>query len=258
MDRKIYVGNASDLAQAPDKIYIGDSNDVARLAKKIYVGDSNGRARQVWPPFKWVDVYQRCEYILNNSATQYIITGVKPTNYTRFIVDFKIENTLSYDSYIFNVMQGYYNQVSILGNTSTNQLKLYFNGRGPGSYDAPVATKTYSSQSALMDRHVVDYNRTGGYFFIDDAQVGSSQATFSQYSNSVPLFGEYNGVNGKYSAMPLKFRLYSFKAYENGVLIRDMVPCYRRSDTEIGLYDFVNDVFYTNSGSGIFYKGPDV
>ena len=47
-------------------------------------------------------------------------------------------------------------------------------------------------------------------------------------------------------------------ADENGELLRNFVPCYRESDGEIGVYDLVNGVFYTNSGSGTFIKGEDV
>lgn len=37
-----------------------------------------------------------------------------------------------------------------------------------------------------------------------------------------------------------------------------LVACYRKSDGEIGLYDIVNNVFYTNQGTGTFIKGEDV
>lgn len=35
-------------------------------------------------------------------------------------------------------------------------------------------------------------------------------------------------------------------------------PCYRKSDNEPGMYDVINNVFYTNVGSGSFGVGPDV
>lgn len=53
-------------------------------------------------------------------------------------------------------------------------------------------------------------------------------------------------------------KLYSFKIYDNGTLIRDFIPCYRVADNEVGLYDIVNNQFYTNQGTGSFTKGPDV
>ena len=35
-----------------------------------------------------------------------------------------------------------------------------------------------------------------------------------------------------------------------------MYPCIRKSDGAPGMYDIVNDVFYTNSGTGTFTTGP--
>lgn len=40
--------------------------------------------------------------------------------------------------------------------------------------------------------------------------------------------------------------------------MRNFIPCYRRSDNVIGLYDLVENKFYTNAGTGNFLKGPDV
>lgn len=53
-------------------------------------------------------------------------------------------------------------------------------------------------------------------------------------------------------------QIHSAEFYENGTLVRSFVPCYRKSDDEIGLYDTVNDVFYANQGTGVFLKGNDV
>ena len=36
------------------------------------------------------------------------------------------------------------------------------------------------------------------------------------------------------------------------------IPCYRKSDGVIGMYDLISRVFLTNQGSGIFTKGADV
>ena len=55
-----------------------------------------------------------------------------------------------------------------------------------------------------------------------------------------------------------KTRMYSYKRYDSWVLTQDLVPCYRKSDDEIWLYDLVNDTFYTNQWTGTFTKWPDV
>lgn len=56
----------------------------------------------------------------------------------------------------------------------------------------------------------------------------------------------------------LCMKLYSFKIYDNNVIVRDLIPAKRKSDNEIGLYDSVNGVFYTNSGTGEFIAGPEI
>lgn len=45
---------------------------------------------------------------------------------------------------------------------------------------------------------------------------------------------------------------------ENNNVVADFVPCYRKSDGEIGMYDTVSKTFYTNAGTGTFLKGADV
>lgn len=63
----------------------------------------------------------------------------------------------------------------------------------------------------------------------------------------------HTAVNKDYNC-----RVYYCKLWNGNSLIRDMYPCYRKSDSVAGMYDAVNDVFYTNAGSGTFVVGPDV
>lgn len=44
----------------------------------------------------------------------------------------------------------------------------------------------------------------------------------------------------------------------DGAKEAEFVPCYRKSDGEIGMYDTVSKTFYTNAGTGTFLKGADV
>ena len=54
-----------------------------------------------------------------------------------------------------------------------------------------------------------------------------------------------------------KFKLYYYQLYEWWELVRDFVPCYRKSDWVIWLWDKVWKQFYTNSGSWTFTKWND-
>lgn len=54
-------------------------------------------------------------------------------------------------------------------------------------------------------------------------------------------------------------RIYYAKFYDNnGDLVRNFIPCYRKSDDKPGMYDTVNNVFYTNEGTREFEVGEDI
>lgn len=53
-------------------------------------------------------------------------------------------------------------------------------------------------------------------------------------------------------------KLYYFKMYSWVTLVRDFVPCYRKSDGVIWMYDLVNNTFNTNQWSWVFTKWPDI
>lgn len=82
-----------------------------------------------------------------------------------------------------------------------------------------------------------------------------SNSSFNYSGRNIILFGT-NGPLG-----PVEFalmKLYYCKWYDGNTLIRDFIPCYRKSDNEVGLYDIVGNQFYTNSGSGEFLYGPPI
>lgn len=82
--------------------------------------------------------------------------------------------------------------------------------------------------------------------------------TLTEYSmtNNLYLFAQnYNGTP-RFGATR---RISYFKYYDkDDNLICDLVPCYRKSDGVIGMYDNARKQFLTNVGSGTFAKGADV
>lgn len=54
--------------------------------------------------------------------------------------------------------------------------------------------------------------------------------------------------------------IWYFRARRNTdqTILGDFIPCYRKSDNKPGMYDIVNNVFYTNAGTGEFIVGPDI
>ena len=53
-------------------------------------------------------------------------------------------------------------------------------------------------------------------------------------------------------------KLYYFKLFVEGTLVRDMVPCINYTNSIVGLYDLVNDVFYSSPNGNAFVAGPVV
>ena len=72
----------------------------------------------------------------------------------------------------------------------------------------------------------------------------------------IAIFGRYKGGADFYAGVHA--RCSYFKIYEDGILVRDLVPCYRKSDNEIGMYDLVEGEFLTNCNTGAFTKGADI
>ena len=61
-------------------------------------------------------------------------------------------------------------------------------------------------------------------------------------------------ASNKYNKQCIKY----CKIYNSDVLVRNFIPCYRKSDSVAGMYDTVNGVFYTNQGTGSFVVGNNV
>ena len=78
--------------------------------------------------------------------------------------------------------------------------------------------------------------------------------TFTSPSNLYIFVDNDNGTINEQWA----FKLYYFKIRDNWTLVRNFIPCYRKSDNVIWLYDLVNSAFYTNAWSWTFSKGNDV
>ena len=69
--------------------------------------------------------------------------------------------------------------------------------------------------------------------------------------------GETNNTWYNSSAQQIG-KLYYYKLYDNGTLIRDFIPVKRMSDNKYGLWDKVTKAFYPNAGTGAFTGGPTV
>lgn len=187
------------------------------------------------------NTYQAVEYI-ESTGPAYIDTGVIP-------------NTNSKIDIQFETIQKGTNGVIFGGEEAfgTNAFHLYTNYN---NFDIGFGAR-YTAET-------IPYNINTKYTFIMDKTGftlnGTPSIPFSPNTitttNSVYLFAVHRATNVIDSNA--QKRIYYCKLYDNGTLVRNLIPCYRISDNTIGMYDLVNNVFYTNAGTGTFTKGDDL
>ena len=87
-------------------------------------------------------------------------------------------------------------------------------------------------------------------------KVNTTQGSYTMTSNLYLFAQNYNGAP-RYTGVN---RIAYFRYYDkDDELICDLVPCYRKSDGVIGMYDLVLKKFFVNElSTGTFEKGNDV
>ena len=184
--------------------------------------------------------YQEVEYI-ESTSTQYINTGYAPGINAEFEIQYMTLERQSYGPYVGGS--------AIFTIPFPRQTNNIFFGNNCGTQLS--ASHTYSSTTKYT---VKGY--PNGTAIINDTAYPCERGT-KVPSGEFCLF-TYGGDLANYSVYIGKVRIYYFKLWDNGELVRDMIPCYRISDNVAGLYDLANNVFYTNAGTGVFLRGNEV
>jgi hypothetical protein len=117
----------------------------------------------------------------------------------------------------------------------------------------------YAYRSVYNGRFILDTNTKynlkalqNNIYINDDLVRSFTKSTFTT-PYTMPFFAQYLGSTSPVAMSKNGTKIYYIKIYDDDdVLVRDMVPCYRKSDNEIGFFDRVNKVFYTNLGAGDF------
>lgn len=127
-----------------------------------------------------------------------------------------------------------------------------------GSTGSTYLALKVSVQSEAYNNLV--YTLREGFFEIANETTGGAdthqnQGTYTMTNNLYLFAQNYNGTL-RYTGTR---QISAFRYYDqNDVLICDLVPCYRKSDGVIGMYDLARSIFLTSAGSGSFTKGADV
>lgn len=189
--------------------------------------------------------YQEVEYI-ESSGTQFIDTGFVPNDNTEIILVFTNNNatTGNYDC-IFGTRTNASNDNTFALWIDPNRRFGAFYGTGQSITLFPTSINATAKHTATMKGRV--------------AEIDGISITCSATSSS-PAYSFYIGACNTAGTADYfsKILIYESKIYDNVTLVRDFVPCYRKADNVAGLYDLVNNVFYTNAGSGVFAVGSNM
>lgn len=173
------------------------------------------------------DGYQRVEYIESN-GTQYIDTGITMEKTDDIKIEYDYQFKSSTDG-LWSGANGYLQlQYSYVGTTDRVKIKVEYTQNTEKVYVNNVNTYTHDWQS------------------------------YDNINIKIGIFKLGNGGNLWHSSGAQSAKLYSYKLSKNGTLIKNFVPCYRESDSEVGLYDTISRTFQENAGTGDFSSGPEV
>lgn len=191
--------------------------------------------------------YQEVEHI-ESTGTQYIDTGIIGKSGLKFSCKLSISRITLGSPFFGCYGNGQRCYLSILNSTT---------GNIGYSYMSSTYSNTEISANTFYDMET-DFSSNNQSLKIDGETVLTTEnaGTLNTRMN-VFLFG-YN-FSGKFDKnYPVYIKLHSATIYDGDELVRNFIPCYRKSDNKIGMYDTVTDTFYTNQGTGAFLKGNDV
>ena len=182
--------------------------------------------------------YQAVAWV-ESSGTQYIDLGLVPQVGDKIQFEIVAPSSFSTEQALTGTLSGNRFRINIysskflfqVGN-SANQFSTVLpevNGRYYIYYDSATDNQSLTINGVKTSVSVSSGNGSGNYF----------------------IFGTSNGTSvSNYGA----FKLNMYRLWRGNTLVRDLQPALY--GTTPGMYDYVNQKFYTNSGSGSFSYGP--
>ena len=205
------------------------------MSRRLMLKNSNG-ASPVLPA-----EYQRVEWIGTNSHA-YINTGIYIMDGTITEIEFSttISRLQTNASYVMMCFGTYYGQY--IG----KNLRSSAFGLTPSAIFSFAAS--YYQQKRLLK---VRWDELNTRAEIDDEVIQHTRTSAENHGTLIL------GSNLRSPILTLNAQIYSCVNRGNNIT-QILIPCYRKSDNVIGMYDTVGNVFYISAGTGTFTKGADV
>ena len=195
---------------------------------------------------KFFGGYTQLAYIECNGA-QYINTEYIPNYNTA------IEGSFSHNEHVIDT--------PLFGVRTTNYNSSYTMWAHPLEYSSSGKNTMIFNDYQKSFSIGINEGLIENFYYSNNLMINNTERftyTVSSGSPNLPLIllGLSNG--GSIDSRKFSGKLYTFKIYDNGALVRDFVPAKRNKDSVIGLYDLVEHKFYTNQGTGTFTGGTEI
>jgi hypothetical protein len=180
--------------------------------------------------------YQEVEYIQNTGGA-WIDTGIQPCmNKIRCLCE--MSPMTNSDTAFFGSRGTYF---------------LFYNVSG--NYFWPISKcETIQGTLTVGNKYVVDWNKgTLEVTGTDGVYQKGVRSNNTQDTRNLYIFN-FNPVDGRQALA----KVYYFKIYIEDVLVRDFIPCKRKSDNIAGLYDLVENTFYSSITQTQLSSGPEL
>ena len=199
------------------------------------------------------DEYQQVEYI-ESTGTQYIDTKYNITEKFKYKIKYAITDT-RVNTDIWPMVIGAY------GRANASDGKHYVIGYTPSQ------KKSHGIDYDINE--IIDIEFKLGESIVNGSKIDNTRIWNGNPYGTVCLFNVITSDKG----IPYSFysiaKVYSAQIYDQDNLTRNLIPCYSTttvidangkqcSSGTKGLYDLVEEKFYTNQGTGEFIPGPDV
>lgn len=157
--------------------------------------------------------YTQVEYIKNNGMG-YIDTQVKCSSNIKLEVDFQVEEwRYGFSGAICGI------------NNSTSKITCTIGQSGIFS----GMNNSFSQMDNIYDRTQATIR---------------PHSTLNESNDNIYIYA-INVENKPEAYFSSIIRIYSFKIIDNNIIIRDFIPAIKNSDGTVGLYDIINNIFYT-------------
>lgn len=234
---KIYEDNELIKDFVPAKrIYDDELGVYDRKNNNFYINNGTGQFIAGPEINQNIEDFKTLEYI-QSTGTQCIDTGINPDSNTVIEIKFSWQGS----NYGWGRLFGTSGDINFeLAAKSNTTFRFGINGIGA---DVPFNGDVIQT---------VKVTGTGKYYLDDVLKLDRNiNQNFITFLYLLCIGNASNREKGK-------AKIYYCKIWNNDILIKNFIPVEKKSNNEIGLYNLVDNSFYTNQGTGEFIAGEEI